>query len=67
MTGQDTRPGSFHHLGILDRLVDVPKDSKLGRDGDREVFMEGVDYQCGERSVSFKVVWNDKSGQGNER
>jgi hypothetical protein len=43
MTSQYARPRTFHHLGILDRLVDVPEYPKLGSHRDREVFVENVD------------------------
>jgi hypothetical protein len=43
MTSQNARPRSFHHLGILDGLVDVPEYPEFRRDGYGEVFMEDVD------------------------
>jgi hypothetical protein len=43
MTSQYARPGTLHHLGIFDRLVDVLEDPELGGDGDREVPVQNVD------------------------
>jgi hypothetical protein len=42
MTSQNARARSFHHLGILDGLVDVPEYPEFRRDGYGEVFMEDV-------------------------
>jgi hypothetical protein len=43
VTSQYARPGTLHHLGIFDRLVDVLEDPELGGDGDREVPVQNVD------------------------
>jgi hypothetical protein len=43
VTSQYARPGTLHHLGILDRLVDILEYPELGSDGDREVSVQDID------------------------